>query len=167
VPGNANDWTKSIQVTGRFRAQATPKAAASVRWLTTRIHDGWAEPWKPGATIDHRTVDYTPCCGDGLRLDIAQGRFDPAQITNPKEDDTMIALRHPTKNHVVHIGSGLKRRYMSDTQALDTLIACYRAAGNPIIDAQTRRPVLTAADIKPYTRGDIAALLGDDVADDT
>lgn len=89
VSGNANDWTKSIQITGSAIERATTACAAAVSWLVDEVHARNATA--PVRPIDHGTLDYTQCCGDPHRVDIAEGCFDPGQSPGTGGDVTALA----------------------------------------------------------------------------
>lgn len=98
VAGNANDWTYPILFEARFNDFLTDAQMATARRL-------WAEYGITARPIPHSEIDYTACCGDNIRSQIALGHLDPGGTAPPpqpppEEGENVIVNLVKHKDHV-------------------------------------------------------------------
>ena len=74
VPGNANDYTYPIILAVTTTEPASDAAIATCKQL-------WADDGITTPPIPHSDLDYTACCGDPVRQQIAAGLFNPTPPT--------------------------------------------------------------------------------------
>ena len=82
---NANGWTGPILFLVDGADRLTAEAAHTGRMLNAEM--GRRAARDIGRPAPHSALDYTACCGDGIRLDIAAGLLDPTPDPQPPSGD--------------------------------------------------------------------------------
>ena len=132
VEGNANNWTHPILFANKTDEPLSDAAIATAKRL-------WAETGITVRPIPHSEMDYTLCCGDVVRAQIAAGLLDPRQPEEPVMAKEFV-WRHRdqpgayfvSSGSVVHLDAFMRDAYLADgvlevVSTNDTVADSYRA----------------------------------------